>query len=328
MTDNIDTNAIRKLTNAADDGPWTAHSTGLVWAERLGDPVSASADRANSAFIAAARTFVPQLCDEIDRLRAELAQIADAVAPTVTITPTVDAVRFLHRLYTDWVATAHERLAKVDEQAAEIAGLTAANQRLLNHLHNATPDLVTAQQRADQAEDRAADLANRLHRAEQEIASHNKAVTAWANQVEKLKKQLGVRSGTDTPASGACGALAEGRGIFRCDKPAGHTGDRHHVDFGVGSYTWGYVPTEPEKTEVVAAAIRTVDADIERGTRPIASAVSTALSRIGEEWHPGIVNDVIGEMDGWDEVGAEELAHHIITGLAERARGDRKAEVA
>ncbi|MFD6770629.1 hypothetical protein ACFWC6_30900, partial [Micromonospora chalcea] len=76
----------------------------------------------------------------------------------------------------------------------ENAGLTAANQRLLDRLHNATPDLVTAQQRADQAEDRATDLANRLHRAEAEIASHAKAVTAWANQVEELKRERDLNS--------------------------------------------------------------------------------------------------------------------------------------
>ncbi|MEV5629143.1 hypothetical protein [Micromonospora tulbaghiae] len=45
---------------------------------------------------------------------------------------------------------------------AEIARLTAANQRLLNRQYAATPDLVTAQQRADQAEDRAADLAKQV----------------------------------------------------------------------------------------------------------------------------------------------------------------------
>ncbi|MEV4521440.1 hypothetical protein AB0J77_14525 [Micromonospora tulbaghiae] len=85
----------------------------------------------------------------------------------------------------------------LDAARAEIAGLTAANQRLLDRLHNTTPDLVTAQHRADQAEDRATDLANRLHHAEQEIASHNKAVTAWANQVEELKRQLAVLEPTE-----------------------------------------------------------------------------------------------------------------------------------
>ena len=49
---------------------------------------------------------------------------------------------------------------------------------------------------------------------------------------------------TDRPV---CGEPADTNGWFRCQKPAGHTGDRHHTDFGVGSYTWGYAPTAEEK---------------------------------------------------------------------------------
>lgn len=37
---------------------------------------------------------------------------------------------------------------------------------------------------------RATDLANRLHRAEAEIASHNKAVTAWANEAAAKDKVI------------------------------------------------------------------------------------------------------------------------------------------
>ena len=59
--------------------------------------------------------------DEAEQLTAELAQIADTVAPTVTAKPTSAAVRSLHQLYNDWVKTAHERLAKVDELTAELA---------------------------------------------------------------------------------------------------------------------------------------------------------------------------------------------------------------
>ncbi|AXH89439.1 hypothetical protein [Micromonospora aurantiaca] len=127
----IDTNAIRKLADAATDGPWTGENYRSAIA---GLATGTGNHAADAEFIRAARTLVPQLCDALDAARAE------------------------------------------------IAGLTAANQRLLDRLHAATPDLVTAQQRADQAEDRATDLANRLHHAEQEIASHNKAVTAWANE--------------------------------------------------------------------------------------------------------------------------------------------------
>lgn len=46
-----------------------------------------------------------------------------------------------------------------------------------------------------------------------------------------------------------CGEPAEPSRFFRCDKPAGHTGDRHHTTVPGGSYTWGYVPTKDETTE-------------------------------------------------------------------------------
>ncbi|MEU1240073.1 hypothetical protein ABZ388_06910 [Micromonospora parva] len=68
-----------------------------------------------------------------DELTAELAAVAAAIAPTVTITPTSDAARFLHNLYQDWVKTAHKRLEQVNELTAELAKadaqLIAANRR-------------------------------------------------------------------------------------------------------------------------------------------------------------------------------------------------------
>ena len=147
----LDLEAIEARTNAATPGPWgVGNDTNIVRGLEVtgrgsytciqsvaevgdnDDRLDWDRDEAvevdpedDAAFIAAARTDVPALVGEVRRLRAELAQIADAVAPTVTITPTVAAVRFLHSLYTDWVATAHERLAKVDEQAAEIKRLRA-----------------------------------------------------------------------------------------------------------------------------------------------------------------------------------------------------------
>lgn len=52
------------------------------------------------------------------------AAIAAAIAPTVNLGDTtqaaIDGVQFLHQLYKDWVKTAHERLAKVDELTAEL----------------------------------------------------------------------------------------------------------------------------------------------------------------------------------------------------------------
>jgi hypothetical protein len=56
-------------------------------------------------------------------------------------------------------------------------------------------------------------------------------------------------SGHPQPATepyDACDAPADDGGYFRCKKPAGHSGDRHHSDFGVGSVTWGYVPSATE----------------------------------------------------------------------------------
>lgn len=72
-TASLDLEAIEARANAADLGPWTAHDDGLVWAERVGDPVSGSAEQPNAEFIAAARADVPALAAEVRRLRAELA---------------------------------------------------------------------------------------------------------------------------------------------------------------------------------------------------------------------------------------------------------------
>ncbi|GEM_PF-4024518 len=36
--------------------------------------------------------------------------------------------------------------------------------------------------------------------------------------------------------------------LFRCTKPRDHKGERHtSVLPGIGSYTWGYVPTDEEE---------------------------------------------------------------------------------
>jgi len=45
-----------------------------------------------------------------------------------------------------------------------------------------------------------------------------------------------------------CGEPADASRFFRCQKDANHYGERHHVDFVAGSYTWGYVPTLAEVT--------------------------------------------------------------------------------
>ena len=51
---------------------------------------------------------------------------------------------------------------------------------------------------------------------------------------------------TDVPV---CGERADTNGWFRCQKPAGHTGDRHHTKVPSGDYWWGYAPTTAEKED-------------------------------------------------------------------------------
>lgn len=74
------------------------------------------------------------------------------------------------------------------------------------------------------------------------------------------------------------------------------------------------------RLDIVAAAIRAADAGIERGTRPLAQAIAAAVAGIGVQWHPAALNEVIGGVDGWDEIGAAELAHHVLADMHERAQ--------
>ncbi|WP_326564525.1 hypothetical protein [Micromonospora peucetia] len=95
MTTN-DLDAIRKLADAATPGPWQAivpaNETG-DWFDPYDDPMVVTSDStpgnycaiakdicngdpegvADTAFIAAARSAVPALCDEVEQLRAKLA---------------------------------------------------------------------------------------------------------------------------------------------------------------------------------------------------------------------------------------------------------------
>ncbi|GAA3765737.1 hypothetical protein [Micromonospora maritima] len=157
MTTDID--AIRKLADAATDGPWRTWTVDPRPRFQVGPtspfrPVAEVYERDehgnDSTFIAAARTFVPQLCDEIEQLTA----------------------------YNRAVKGANEDLrARVAELTADAARADRLDQEL-------------ATLRDDNA-----DLNRRLRAANAEIASHNKAVTHWAEQVEQLKKQLAVAQG-------------------------------------------------------------------------------------------------------------------------------------
>lgn len=43
---------LRERADAASAGPWEAHPDGLVWAERIGDPVSGSTEVEDAEYIA------------------------------------------------------------------------------------------------------------------------------------------------------------------------------------------------------------------------------------------------------------------------------------
>jgi len=68
----LDLAAILARAEAATDGPWETGGDGLVWAPRMGDPVSGSTETVDAEFIAAARTDVVLLAREVERLRAKL----------------------------------------------------------------------------------------------------------------------------------------------------------------------------------------------------------------------------------------------------------------
>ncbi|MFE7868811.1 hypothetical protein ACFUYE_00465 [Micromonospora humida] len=101
----------------------------VAYAERrAADDAEAERDQAVDAAREARRAEI-DLRAQLGPLRAELsvlAEVAAAVAPTVTITPPAAAVRFLHQLHKDWVKTAHEHLAQVDKLTAELAEVRAA----------------------------------------------------------------------------------------------------------------------------------------------------------------------------------------------------------
>lgn len=73
LAERLDLDAIRARVADASKGPWTCGADGLVWAPRLGDPVSSSELIEDAKFIAHARTDVPALLAEVERLTGELA---------------------------------------------------------------------------------------------------------------------------------------------------------------------------------------------------------------------------------------------------------------
>lgn len=78
----MDVKAIRERAEKATPGPWTIHSWGEITsfdvtqryvAQAIAINAGYEVAKANADFIAHARTDVPALIDEIERLRRELA---------------------------------------------------------------------------------------------------------------------------------------------------------------------------------------------------------------------------------------------------------------
>jgi hypothetical protein len=70
---------------------------------------------------------------------------------------------------------------------------------------------------------------------------------------------------------------------------------------------------------LVAAAIRAVEG-FDPNARQLGDAICDALRGTGVRWDAKTVADVIAEMDGRDEIGDAELAHHIVAGMYERSQ--------
>lgn len=86
----VDTAAIRALADAATEGPWFDYDRGIghevctdpEMEQPLNSGFRETFKAADAAFIAAARTAVPALCDEVDRLRA-VVEAVEALADDV-----------------------------------------------------------------------------------------------------------------------------------------------------------------------------------------------------------------------------------------------------
>lgn len=113
MTDQITAAELAEIearATTATPGPWIAEEDGLVWANRLGDPVSGSTEMENADFIAAARTDVPRLVAALRAAYAQLRAYESAICFEVTCTGCAKQL--------DALATAE---AERDQAKAELA---------------------------------------------------------------------------------------------------------------------------------------------------------------------------------------------------------------
>jgi hypothetical protein len=121
--DPVDVDAARARANAATPGPWVLSEPqgNWIWPHICNTYAS---KRADAVFIAAARSDVPALADEVERLRAEVARVSIerdlAVAHDRQPYPTAWAYERVCELM-------HERTAERDAALAEV---TRLNKRL------------------------------------------------------------------------------------------------------------------------------------------------------------------------------------------------------
>ncbi|MBB5431380.1 hypothetical protein [Nocardiopsis composta] len=125
---------IRAYADAATGGPWGVEIVGqqlTVMYRGTGEPVALCGDpgspgsEANAVFIAAARTHVPELVAEVDRLRAELAEAR------------YDA-RLMER-HTNAATRAYQRIAASDDPAGDARpALDALLDHLAEHMDDET----------------------------------------------------------------------------------------------------------------------------------------------------------------------------------------------
>lgn len=115
----IDTKAIRERADAASQGPWTEGIDGnpRVYAKDNCPDAGCIASfmrRKDIHFVAHARTDVPALCDEVDRLRAELAAKDALLAEARGLIS--DQIESESEFQTEWDQSARAFLTKLKEQ--------------------------------------------------------------------------------------------------------------------------------------------------------------------------------------------------------------------
>jgi len=137
----IDIDAIRKLADAATDGPWWAWDRGVGYVIAVGEPGDVDeydrprrelpegmrtdiGRREDAEFIAAARTLVPALCDELEQTRAALTASRENAANLANENGRLLAENARLRQQRD------DTLAELTDAGNEVDLLEAENKRL------------------------------------------------------------------------------------------------------------------------------------------------------------------------------------------------------